>query len=105
MDLKNISEADLKAELKRREDEKLAEEKQKRDETAATCLRHIDALLELVPDHSRTTCSDSNHCNGEYTHSSGNCRCLRCYLLECKLHEQWSPLMRLNFTMERLDPI
>lgn len=42
----------------------------------------IDALLSLI-DHSRTSCSDTNICNGDIT-DDRQPRCIRCALLNLK---------------------
>jgi hypothetical protein len=40
----------------------------------ALYLEHIDALMAMIPDHSRTSCSDVNPCNADR-------HCYRCNLL------------------------
>lgn len=39
-----------------------------------------DVILKLIP-HSRTTCSDTNPCNG-YCREDGYARCNKCFLIE-----------------------
>lgn len=42
--------------------------------------KHKDVILPLF-EHSRTTCSDENVCNG-YCRSDGYARCNKCFLIE-----------------------
>lgn len=53
---------------------------QRRQELAEAVVRNVDALLEIVPTHNRTSCSDKTHCNYG--------RCVRCTLIQIK-EEQW----------------
>ena len=45
-----------------------------------------DVILPLL-EHSRTSCSDENPCNG-YEYSSGYARCNKCWLMEI-LDDEW----------------
>ena len=75
--LKNLSTADLKAELERREQETaeaaLAASLRKNQAVFA----HKDVLLSLMT-HSRTSCSDENPSNGSLDPAP---RCYKCALL------------------------
>lgn len=46
-------------------------------------LAHVDALLELVPEHSREGCSDAE------VRYADRARCQRCALLEAKRDNWW----------------
>jgi hypothetical protein len=75
-DLSKVTEEDLLDELKRRKvarEEAARAAKEKRD---AAVVANIDALLALVPEHGRTSCSDQNVTNER--------RCNRCTLLYIK---------------------
>jgi hypothetical protein len=73
--------AELEAEIKeRREFEARAREKARR-ERAEILLTKVDALLEIVPEHSRTSCSDEQYHNMD--------RCTRCFLLDVKVCGFW----------------
>ena len=79
LNLDQFSDADLKAELKRREDEKKRQILDQREKNAEFWHSKINHILELVPEHSRTTCSDNDPAN-EY-------RCNRCYLLYAQKYD------------------
>lgn len=81
--LTDCSDAELVAEVKRREEERArlaAEALRKRQEVA---LKNVPALLALVPNHECTSCSDDNPQN------SGDYRCTRCFLLEMQNLGYW----------------
>jgi hypothetical protein len=78
----NVSIEDLEKELKRRKDEIKASAARKRQEQCANWLKNIDHLLALMPEHSRTSCSDEDP-NNHFRN-----RCTRCMLLSFQ-REQW----------------
>ncbi len=67
----------LKAELQIREAARMKVEQERKQNMACLVLRHIDALLELVPQHGPTSCSDEDPRNA-------NRPCTRCQLLDAK---------------------
>jgi hypothetical protein len=90
--LKDISDADLRAELSRREAERKAieeaeaRERLQREDDAKQALFDLirenrDVFLNLVPEHSRTSCSDERPQNPDRN-------CTRCALLVL-LKEGW----------------
>ena len=70
----------LKAEIKIRDDVRRAAKHKQAMEQASLVLKHVDALLELVPKHGPTSCSDEDPCNAERP-------CTRCQLLDVKSME------------------
>ena len=46
-----------------------------------------DVILPLL-EHSRTSCSDENPCNGCYDYNNGYARCNKCWLMEI-LDDEW----------------
>jgi hypothetical protein len=85
-DLTKATDDQLKAELKRREDERKVQERLRLEAHQKIVLDHIDALLSLVPTHGRTSCSDENPCNAY------NSRCQRCSLLKAKEYRDASEI-------------
>lgn len=74
----------------REEKEEIRQQKisEKRREIAKKIRRireHKDVILPLLK-HSRTSCSDENHCNGYIT--DGYARCNKCWLIEI-LDDEW----------------
>lgn len=94
MELETFSDSELQAELERRR-QVLREEAQREQRAHERMLvTYIDALLGLVPDHSRTSCSDedANNYHG---------RCTRCTLMF--IYENGyvpRPGIRLNLYLE-----
>ena len=80
-ELSNISEEDLKKELQRRKDERFQQALAVRDKKIEHWMKHLDAILALVPEHSRTYFSDTN--------LNGRDCCARCKLLEFKQGAYW----------------
>lgn len=76
MSLINATDAELKAELQRREAIRLAEADAKRVAYNELVRTHVDSLLEFRLDHQDQDCRDNNTWN--YRH------CTRCALLELK---------------------
>ena len=72
----------LEAELKRRKDEALHLENEKREAQRKVWLENVDAFLALYPTHYGPTCSDDEPFNEK--------RCNRCTLLTAK-NEGWWP--------------
>jgi hypothetical protein len=104
--LRDISDADLRAELSRREAERKAiEEAERRDrlqkENAAKealfdlIRANRDVFLNLVPEHSRTSCSDDHPQNPDRN-------CTRCALLILLRKEGWHDPddFQVQFTLE-----
>lgn len=56
-------------------------------------LTNIDAYLEIVPEHTRTTCSDEHPVN-EY-------RCDRCALLDVKKSQYWPEDLDVEIIVRR----
>ena len=79
MTLANIPTDKLEQELIKREAAKLAATRLVNHRNKAFVLEHINALLDFAPEHSYTSCSDENPCNG-YSRN-GRPRCNRCALL------------------------
>jgi hypothetical protein len=79
--LDHYSEEDLKNELKRREDERQRQIRLKKEANAEFWLSHIDSLLDIVPNHCRTSCNDNNLANYD--------RCTRCFLLDAQQTNHW----------------
>lgn len=70
---------------------------------AAVVHDNLDALLALVPNHSRGNCSDDNNFNN-YDN-----RCVRCCLIQAKEQKAltpdylaWDFLTAVNITLERI---
>lgn len=76
MSLSDYSDKDLLAEVERRKAAALEAERVAREKRNATIVANIEALLTLVPEHGRISCSDTNPQNPT--------RCNRCTLLEIK---------------------
>ena len=74
-----LSDEELQAELIRREIERRKVRNDKIAKGTEFVLQHVDQLLELCPDHDRTSCSDSKVCN--HGPAEG---CRRCQLLWLK---------------------
>lgn len=89
--LHHISDADLRAELRRREDEERLRREIGERLRRAGWLSNIDAAIALVPEHDRTTCDDGNLSNTR--------RCRRCALLDAKLCDWWPEDMTMELVM------
>jgi hypothetical protein len=99
-DLTNVPLDQLRAEVQRRENEA----KQQRNENLALrqalIVDHVDTLLQLVPEHGRTSCSDANPGNAA---SDRNPRCNRCQLLRIK-QDNYNDSFVLNISVEYQRP-
>ena len=107
MDLKNLSEDELKklekeiAEHKQLLKENKLKEKQKEVEIHLKKLREQeDVLLELI-EHGRTSCSDTEVCNGWGSASYG-ARCNKCHLIEI-LNGEWGNRFDVKITVDIYD--
>jgi len=80
-DLKNISKKALLAELHRREELENKVEEERVARQRECWLNAVGTLLQLVPEHGRTSCSDDE------PHNTG--RCTRCDLLQVKRDQYW----------------
>lgn len=74
----------LRQELKRREEQRVLDEMARKNEAAERIMQNLDALLLLVPEHSRTSCSDTN-----FSQNASHARCTRCVLLEAERDGFW----------------
>jgi hypothetical protein len=88
MDIKEISTKDLQAELQRREHEAALEAQRKREAKEQFWIEHLELILQLIPEHSRTSCSDENPNNYG--------RCDRCTLLEMRGSTYWNSSYELT---------
>ena len=92
--------AQLRSEVSELRKEAIAKEERikellvaQRFERAQNLLSHIDALLDLIPDHERTSCSDENPKNYG--------RCARCTLLSFKESGHWDEDYDLRLSLEK----
>jgi len=102
-----LSDEDLRAELKRREDDR--KEKQLADHAwrfsnPASWLT-LELIERLAPVHVRTSCSDTDVSNG--LSRGGRFRCIRCALLDIRRenHFPTSLVMRVALDPSGLDTI
>ena len=70
----------LQAEVERRDDLKKKQEQIRREKNAELWKSKVDVLLDLVPGHSRTSCSDDNTANDDRG-------CTRCYLIYAQRYD------------------
>jgi hypothetical protein len=91
--LDHFSDAELQAELKRRREAEKQRIIEQREADAQFWTEKIDHILELIPEHGRTTCSDANPKNEH--------RCSRCYALYAKQF-QWDSDRNLSITITKL---
>ena len=94
--LTQFSDAELKIELQRRKEIAQQQLRDARREKADFWKSKIDHLLEIIPNHSRTSCDDVNPINDE--------RCTRCYLLYAKQFD-WDDDRELHIYTSRLSPL
>jgi hypothetical protein len=96
LNLNQFSDAELQAELKKRREAEKQRIIEQREADAQFWTEKIDLILELIPEHSRTTCSDADPKNEH--------RCSRCYVLYAKQF-QWDSDRELSITVNKLrDP-
>jgi hypothetical protein len=88
VNLKEVSENDLRTELARRQEEREKARIAAIEVKNELILKHLDVLLEFV-EHSRTSCSDETPINDE--------RCQRCLLINAKHMGYISPETDVNF--------
>jgi len=92
-DLSNIPIQELKKEISRREEERLAAKAASLRQHQEIVLKNVQALLDLLPEHDRTSCSDSAPSNKK--------RCRRCSFLFIK-NEGWVPDdLRVSISTEK----
>ena len=102
--LKTASDDELRAELKRREEERVAAAQRAHDAHGAMLRTVLTRQLvdALRPEHDRTSCSDTNLSNGWDTmdERSGRTmpRCVRCALLETAEHS-YDPVAPIYVTL------
>lgn len=96
MPLSDYDDNALSAELNRREQLRKETEEKLLVEKSVIIHKHVDALLELVPNHSRTSCSDDDPGNAG--------RCARCTLLQTQSNgcHDWAYDIVIAFT-KRVD--
>ena len=79
VNLQDVSDAELAAEINRRADEKAAQERAARLARCQLFIKHRVALLELVG-HSRRSCAQGRMINACYHPQHGVAECSRCCL-------------------------
>src|SRR5688572_13896881 len=82
MDLSKLSKSELLAALRVIDEAEITAEKAKEQAQRDLWLKHQQVLLEMVPEHSRSSCSDADPCN-EYE------ECSRCILLNIVEGNRW----------------
>ena len=103
MNLENLTDEELHAELLRRKEEKEARENEERRERRQLVLAHRDVLLELVPNHDRASCgsnldeADENLNNSGYHPQHGGGYCARCNLLSLN---EWDDDVNVIFDLK-----
>lgn len=97
MDLSEFTDAQLSYELERRAKEAEETARLKRETDAQWALTNIDALLELVPEHSGTGCTDRK--SSAYYEPS---RCNRCFLLQAKRNHHFDSDYAVKINIERV---
>lgn len=102
IDLTQIDLKDLEAELKRRQDEIVEKQKRLTREAEQRILDNIDALLNIVQYHTRSSCSDDSVINGIGS-GSGYARCKRCLLLEVRSQNSWPEGYELDLNLPLLE--
>lgn len=96
LNLSQFSNKQLETELKQRREEEKRQILEQRDIDAEFWGSKVDTILELVPEHCRTSCSDTNAVN--------DTRCKRCYLLYVKQFH-WDPDRGLSITINKLPEV
>jgi hypothetical protein len=84
MGLEKFTDAELHEEIRHREELALAKEAILHNFQREWLLKNVDAMLEIVPEHDRTSCYDEHVINGYATTEGGIARCARCALLTVK---------------------
>ena len=102
--LKNMSTADLKAELERREAAASEAALNARIEKNMLFLSRRAVLLQLM-EHGRTSCSDENPINGNLNPGSGRTapRCYKCALINLTVFDVEHVEMDLGFSIRALN--
>tara|TARA_B100000925_G_C21590843_1_gene296179 strand:+ start:133 stop:432 length:300 start_codon:yes stop_codon:yes gene_type:complete len=95
MALDEFTDKQLQEELARREELRKQQLREERKERAEFLSQHIDLLLLLMPEHSRTSCSDKNPCN---EHRG----CVRCNLIYAKDSNCWPENTELSISVREL---
>lgn len=93
--LKEISTTDLQREVREREELQRLLEERKEAQHRRNIVNFLDALLVLVPEHSRTSCSDESSNGNQY-----RARCTRCVILHAKADGLWPSDIKLNISAE-----
>ena len=91
----------LKKQIKLQEDEIKERELENRRQKAKVKLDKIKENKELILsllEHSRTSCSDENPCNGNGSADYG-ARCNKCYLIEI-LNDEWGDDFDISFDIK-----
>jgi hypothetical protein len=92
-DLSAYSFNDLRAELQRREDEEKERKREAWSKRIQFLTDHVDALLELISEHGRTSCSDDDPCNKG--------RCHRCTVLSAQKDHYWDSSYDVEISIVR----
>lgn len=92
-DLSKFKDEDLAAEILRRKIAQAEAEQAERTKVHDAVRKHIGALLEIVGEHGRTSCSDTNRVNEG--------RCTRCSLLVIKECDWIDQDLTFEFTIHR----
>lgn len=87
-----LTDAELQAELQRREAEreKLRQAAHDDWQKKFVAVLTLDVIDGLAPGHERSSCSDANISNGFHTRDAGGFRCARCALLEA-MNDKYIP--------------
>lgn len=99
MDITKLTDEELKNELTRRRELKIAAWEEAKVVHKKLCEKNINFLLMLTPEHSRTSCSDNDICNGFMDHEHYP-RCIRCFLLGVAGSEEWPEIAKLSISID-----
>jgi hypothetical protein len=94
-ELKDVSDKELAAELARRKEARKTARTNALKERADVITEHLDALLLLAPEHSRSSCSDKNLANIDRG-------CVRCVLLDANQRGYWDWVYELELSFSRV---
>lgn len=89
--LQSISDTDLKAELQRREESALKAKQEALEKQRQLIVENVDTLLNLIPEHDRTSCNDEDRANAR------SFRCKRCVLLQIQKDGFMDNLFTIEF--------
>ena len=89
-----VSKQVLQDALRKAEQQQFADEMARKNAQADTIIQNIDALLLLVPNHERTSCTDENNFNWDKG------RCTRCALIQAEADGFWRNDLDLEITVQ-----